>query len=305
MRQDQHQRGLVRAGIDLQLLGDADEAGVVVAAVLDVRGQALQAVQLHAVVRADGGHIRPLGLCHGLGGGGGVLAGGDLHAGHGVQELGALADGLGMGEDLLDVAHLSALLGHQVVVDLQPGGADDLEAAVAQHQVIDLFHRTGGAVFQGQHRIVAEAVLNGAEHALEGLEIHHLGVFEELLAGQLGVSALHALTSHGGRGGEQGLGVGNGPLDVLPQGGGLGVERALIAAADLKEHGPQGVAILLHLRGQLGHDVGQLLPLAGGVQGGQALALLLQADLPDHVHALGEILQQVVVDGVDLRSQFF
>ncbi len=46
-------------------------------------------------------------------------------------------------------------------------------------------------------------------------------VLEEPLAGQLGVGALHALAGHGGRGGKQGLGVGNGPLDLLPQGGGL------------------------------------------------------------------------------------
>ncbi len=291
MGQDQHQRGLVRAGINLQLLGDADEAGVVVAAVLDVRGQSLQAVQLHAVVRADGGHVRPLRLCHSLGSGGGVLAGGNLYAGHGVQELRALADGLGMGEDLLDVAHLGALLGYQIVIDLQAGGTDDLKAAVAQHQVINFFHRAGGAVFQRQDGIITEAVLNGAEHALKALEIHHLWVLEELLAGQLGVGALHALAGHRCCGGEEGLGVGDGPLDVLPQGGGLGVQGALVAAADLKEHGPQGVAILLHLGGQLGYDVGQLLPLPGRVQGGQALAFLLQADLPDHVHALGEVLQ--------------
>ena len=38
----------------------------------------------------------------------------------------------------LDVLQLSALLGHQVMVNFQAGGADNFEAAVAEHQIINL-----------------------------------------------------------------------------------------------------------------------------------------------------------------------
>ena len=265
MRGDHHEAGLVRAGIDLQVLGDADKPGVVVAPVLNVGSQPLQAVKLNAAVGADGGHVGPLGLSHSLGGSGGVGAGGDLHALELFQIGAALADGLGMGEDLLHILQLGAPLGHQVVVHLQPGGPDDLELVV-QHKVIYLGDGTGGAVFQREHAVLAEAVLHGGKDTLKAAEVHHLGVFEELSTGQLGVGPFHALAGNGGLGGEQVGGGGHGPLDLLPQGGRLGVQGTLVAPADLKEHGPQSIAVLLQLRGKLGGDVRQLLPLPGHVQ---------------------------------------
>ena len=209
-----------------------------------------------------------------------------------------------MGEDLLDVLQLGALFGHQVVVHLQPGGADDLEAAVAEHQVVDLLHRAGGAVLQGEHAVVAEAVLDGGKDALEAAEVHHLRVLEHLLTGQLGVGPLHPLASHRGRGREEVGGALHGALDLLAQGGGLGVHRVLVPPADLKEHGPQGIAVLRQFRGEFGGNVRQLLPLPGGVQGGQALGLLLLGHLGHHLHPLEEGLDQGVVNAVDFRSQF-
>ncbi len=96
--QDHHEGGLIRTGVDLQILGDADEPGEVVAPVLDVCGQPLQAVELNAAVGGDGGHVGAVGLGHGGRGGGGVLAGGNLHVlAQLLQEGGALADGLGGG----------------------------------------------------------------------------------------------------------------------------------------------------------------------------------------------------------------
>lgn len=136
----------------------------------------------------DGGHILSVRLGHSLRRGSGILTGGDLHILTQLFQIGrALADGLGMGEDLLDVLQLSALLGHQVMVNFQAGGADNFEAAVAEHQIINLLDGARGAVFQGKHPIVTEPVLNGTKHTLEAAEIHHLGVLEEFFTGQLGV----------------------------------------------------------------------------------------------------------------------
>ena len=78
----------------------------------------------------------------------------------------------------------------------------------------------------------------------------------------------------------------------------------LVPPADLKEHGPQGIAVLRQFRGEFGGNVRQLLPLPGGVQGGQALGLLLLGHLGHHLHPLEEGLDQGVVNAVDFRSQF-
>ena len=48
-------------------------------------------------------------------------------------------------------SQLSAFLGHQVMVNFQAGGADNFEAAVAEHQIINLLDGARGAVFQGKH----------------------------------------------------------------------------------------------------------------------------------------------------------
>ena len=209
-----------------------------------------------------------------------------------------------MGEDLLDVLQLSALLGHQVMVNFQAGGADNFEAAVAEHQIINLLDGARGAVFQGKHPIVTEPVLNGTKHTLEAAEIHHLGVLEEFFTGQLGVGAFHPLTGHRGRRREEVGGRCHSPLNLLAQGGGLGIHGVLIAPADLKEHGPQGIAVLRQLRGQLGGDVRQLGPFPGRVQGGQSLLLLGLAHPGHHVHPLGKGVDQGVVNGINFCSQF-
>ena len=95
-----------------------------------------------------------------------------------------------------------------------------------------------------------------------------------------------------------------GPLNLLAQGGGLGIHGVLIAPADLKEHGPQGIAVLRQLRGQLGGDVRQLGPFPGRVQGGQSLLLLGLAHPGHHVHPLGKGVDQGVVNGINFCSQF-
>ncbi len=197
-----------------------------------------------------------------------------------------------MGVDLLDVLQLGALFGQQIVVHLQPGGADDLKAAVAEHQVIDLLDGAGGAVFQRQHTVVAEAVLDGGKDALEAAEVHHLGGLEHLLTGQLGIRALHALAGDHRLGREEVGGALHGALDLLAQGGGLGVHRVLVPPADLKEHGPQGIAVLRQFRGSLAAMSASFSRSRAGVQGGQALGLLLLGHLGHHLHPLEEGLDQ-------------
>lgn len=61
-----------------------------------------QAVQARAGGRGDGGDVVAAALAHHLGGHGGVFADGDLHVLEGLEERGALADGLLMADDLAD-----------------------------------------------------------------------------------------------------------------------------------------------------------------------------------------------------------
>ena len=58
MGQDHHDRGLVGTGVDLQVFADADQAGLVVALILDRSGQSLQSVQLTAAAAGQAGFVK-------------------------------------------------------------------------------------------------------------------------------------------------------------------------------------------------------------------------------------------------------
>ena len=208
-----------------------------------------------------------------------------------------------MGVNLLDIAELGAGIHQQVVVHLQPEGADNGEI-VLDHQVIDLLHRTGGGVFNGQDAVLAHALLNGGKHRLEILEIQDEGVFEDLLAGDLGVGALHALAGHHGGLGEQLGGLLDGLGDLAVQGADLAAALALIAAAQLEDHGVQHPGVIGHVRTCLLRHVLELCPLPGGDKNGGARLLFAVGDLSGHVHPGAEEAHQLVVNFVDVLAQF-
>ena len=158
MRQHQTDARAVCTGVDLRRFGDAQKARVIVALVLHGVAQAGQAVELRALARGERGHIRPVGHRDALRRGSGVFAAGHADVlSQRFEELRALVDRLLVGKDLVDL--LRAGLGQQAVVDLHAHGAHDVEV-VLQHPVIDLPDGTGGAVFDGQDAVAAEAGLD-------------------------------------------------------------------------------------------------------------------------------------------------
>ncbi len=111
----------------------------------------------------DGGHVGAVGLGHG-GGGGGVLAGVTFTSLPSFSRK-AVHWLMAWGWEKISLmsSSLVPFFGHQVVVHLQPGGADDLKAAVAEHQVIDLLDGAAKLFSRGEHAVVAEAVLDGGK----------------------------------------------------------------------------------------------------------------------------------------------
>ena len=84
----------VCARINFRLRRDADEAGIVAAVILHARLQDLQAVDLRAGVRGDGGQILPAGLGDHAGRFGGIGTARDGHARQRPQQLRTLAQRL-------------------------------------------------------------------------------------------------------------------------------------------------------------------------------------------------------------------
>ena len=297
MGQDHHEAGAVCAGVDLQLLRDADEAGEVAALVLDGVGKAGEAVELRAGAGGQGRRAGVVALRHPLGGGGGILAADDGDLRVLGQEGPALADGLLVGVDLPDVRELRPRLCQEVVVHLQPDGADDAEV-VLLHEVVDGVDGAGGAVLQGDDAEAAEALLNGGEDGLEAGEVEDVGTAEEPVAGQLGVGPLHPLAGDAGALREELGGVRQRLLDGLRQGAGDAQEPGLAAAAQLKDGLVEGVRVVPEFLGGLLLQLPELGPLPPGVQHRDAVGLLPGGDLRRHLHPLEEEGEELVVNGV-------
>ena len=68
MGYDEHQAGLVGAGIDLHFLADTDKTGIVVSVILYVFFYTVQSVKLSACERSQRSHIVPIRLGNHLGG---------------------------------------------------------------------------------------------------------------------------------------------------------------------------------------------------------------------------------------------
>ena len=288
---------------NFQIFGNADEAGVVVVRVGDPVRENVQAVEVRTACRGDGGDVRAIALGDVLGGGGVVAEDGDLHAAD-LEELAALVEGLLVGHHLFDIGELRAGLCKQAVLDLQLQTAHDL-AVVLLHEVVDLGDGTGGAVLDGQDAVAAHPGLHGAEDAVEAVEVHDLGQGEQLVAGHLGVSALHALTCHHGPAGE-GPGVlrrrENFPAELRL----LRVQAVLLVVpAQLQQGGVEELGVLLQLlAAETCHAVENFTLPAGGQDGGVVLLLVVR-DGFDRLHALFEEGHQLPVDPVQLVPVVF
>ena len=116
-----------------------------------------------------------------------------------------------MRDDLADVGQLRARERQQTVVDPQANAAHDGEI-VLLHEIIHRVDRTCRAVFQRQHAVLAQPLLNGGEDLVERRAEEHARVLEQLVAGLLGIRALHALAGDSRRGGEQLRRRDDGPL---------------------------------------------------------------------------------------------
>ena len=301
MVQNHHDGGFVGAGVDFQVPADADEAGAVVALVLHGGAQTVQSVQLGAGAAGQGGNVLSAGLGDHLGGHGGVVHGNDIHAGETVEEVAALVDGLLVGIHFLDIGEVRAGINQKIVVDFQPEGADDGEI-VLDHQVVHLVHGTGGGIFDGQNAVLAQPLIDGTEHGLKGLEVHNKGIFEDFFTGDLGVSALHALTGDHGRLREKLRRVLDGLRDIPVKGAAFPVALGLVAAAQLEQHGVQHPGVIGHFGAGLFRHVLKLRPFPGRLENGQVIGLFVVGDLSGDMHPLAEQANQFVVDFVDLTA---
>ena len=111
VRQGEHQAHLICAGVNLRGAGDADEAGVVVVAVLNVIREDLQAIELCALPGGDGGDIRAIRIGHHLGRDSGIFIDVRLDFRVLAQKFVALIEPLLMRIDLPDILQPRALFG--------------------------------------------------------------------------------------------------------------------------------------------------------------------------------------------------
>ena len=190
----------------------------------------------------------------------------------------------------------------EVVVDLEARRADHVEV-VLHHEVVDLVDRACRRVLDRQDPELAEALLDGAEDAFEGIEVADRGVLEDALGRNLRVGALDALA------GDEAVlreAVGRGrdcPANPLELGARGADEGGLAHARGLHEELHEHLRVGLEVIGHLARDVGDLGALASAVVHPQPVGLLVSADLLGGVGALDEELEDPVVDVVDPSSQ--
>ena len=146
--QGKDQADLTGTRIDLHLLGNADEASVVVVRKLDLLFQHVQAVKVSAFLGADSSHILAIAFRNHLCSNGRVFNDSHFHILQFFQEVATLSERLFVGEDLLDIGEGSSRLCHQIVADAQTDAFGDMEVVVL-HQVVDGTDGTVRAVFDG------------------------------------------------------------------------------------------------------------------------------------------------------------
>ena len=83
----------------------------------------------------------------------------------------------------------------------------------------------------------------------------------------------------------------------------LACSAALVIAAEGKQLLIQSAAVGLQVLRQLCRHIAQLVLLPGGIRNGQAVALLILADLRGYAHPLGKKAEQLRVDFVHATAQ--
>ena len=87
MVDDHHERGVVGAGVDLEVACDAGKARVVARAVLDASGKQVEAIEVGADSAGERRDVRSVGLCDHLRRDGGVLDDVDVDVPQSVEEV--------------------------------------------------------------------------------------------------------------------------------------------------------------------------------------------------------------------------
>ena len=192
----------MRRRIDLQILADADKAGIVVALILHALGKRSQTVERAAGTRRQRRDIVSAALgdkfcrCRR------VFAAGHSHVRQLLQKFGALLQCLTMRNDLADLGRLHARQGKQTVIYAQADAANNREV-VLLHEVVHRIDRTCCAVFQRQNAVLAQALLDGGENLVKCCAEEHARMLEEFIAGLLRIRAFDALAGDSCCGREQ------------------------------------------------------------------------------------------------------
>ena len=300
---DSHDTGSVRTGVNFQILGDADEAGEVAALVLNRLLQAVKTIELGAAAGGNGGNVVSACLSDILCCLGSIFVDSDFHIAQRLDEVAALAQSLFVGDNFLDIRELGALCCHKAVVNLHADRADNAEI-VAHHQVVDLVDRACGAVFNGQHAILAEALFNSGENCIKVLEEHDIGSGEQLLASHLRVCSLNTLAGNGCKLGEEIVGVLHSVSDFYAQFLLAADDLFLINLAQIHHQGVERIGVASHVLAGHFSYLTQLLSLALGVKDLFAAVFLAEGNVLADLHALGEEIHNVLVNFVYLYSKF-
>ena len=117
-----------------------------------------------------------------------------------AQVFGTLRQCLRVGGDGLDISQLGSRQGQQAMIHRLEVLADHMQAGL-RHQPVDLFHTTGGGVFQRDHGQSCFATLDHKHRFHKGLARLRRQFGVHPAAGKVGVGALMALVGDGGIGG--------------------------------------------------------------------------------------------------------
>ena len=227
-----------------------------------------------------------------------IGAGGYPDSGMGRKECAALPNRLPMGIDLPDIAESGPAPGEQIVGDPQLQSAYNRKA-VLLHQVIDLVDRSIGAVLDRQHAIAAFSRPDRPKHVLKPRTVNDLGILEQAVDRNLGISPLHPLAGDHRIGGEQLGGVFQSRADLSGQRLLTGNRAVLIGASHLHQ--------LLEQVGNIGRESGrsflprpaQDFPLPRGIKGRKVMLLLIGGHIEGNFHPLEEKPFHLAVDLVD------
>lgn len=232
---------------------------------------------------------------------GGVLAGDDLNAGKRLEICAALAYGLLVGVNFLNVGKLRAWEGEQVVVYLDAHTLYDAEA-VLHHEVVHLVDGACGAVFEGDHAVAAQTLFNCGEYGLKVLEIEDVRIGEYLVAGKLRICASTPWQATKGAFGKS-CGVFLMALSISSQIAEC-VPRSLFCllrlSSKMSEYSEKPYS--LRSSGSFAEMSGKLFALPCRVVNVHCVFSFILCNLGGELHALGKKLGQLVVNCVYLGS---